>query len=199
MLERIKQGDRNAINRMIEANIPFVTTLLAESLKAHPESYYLHDDLLSAGYEQLAIAINSITPESAFETPECITAFLRGHIKGAFIEVVYRDPAIRIPRRTFSERKAQGKPIAPLVRKTLANIERHNLDKDGEVDPRDILIVWGELNASCIDDTDRTIIRMRAKQHTDDEIAEYLGIGKTQVYTRRKAIQARYEKRQKRG
>lgn len=181
---------------MVENNIPLVKTLLFEFLSKRPQFQYLHDDLLAAGYERLTTSVNNL-PEMSTETLEkSIPSYLSKGIVGSFTLLIDSEQTIRVPARTYRHKKAKGEPITPLKQVSMPNIENHNLDRDGAVDPRSVLMVWDELGASCEDDTDLIIVRMRANGHNDEEIADYLGISKTQVFNRRKKIQQRFEQRQ---
>lgn len=186
---------------MIEGNIPFVTVVLADFLRAYPHQYHLHDDLLSAGYETLTIVVNRMGTKHQFdgESDECskaITTFLRRHIRGSFMDMVAKAPAVRIPRQTVNDAKKAGKPISQPKQVDMKGIDRYKFEQEAAVDPRAVLILWDDLKASCEDDTDLIIVTMRSKGHTDEEIAEYVDLPRTQIHRRRKQIHERYLARQ---
>ena len=63
---RIRQGDKSAINEMIEGNIAFVIVTVANYVRQHPTFKYMQDDLQSSCYVALVEAVNCFADADGF-------------------------------------------------------------------------------------------------------------------------------------
>jgi len=198
LYDRIRSGDKAAINEMIEANMERVDKLLEKRKRKH-EKFCIHeDDLRSVGYVKLVNVVQRFA--GPHKEPRDIGKYLNTAIgraiDGAADESELVGPGADTQRK--ARRSEEGEPFAecrpiktgfdgdgrcdyvvengrcvdvPAVFDDLTPIFDNILDREEKWDKIDRLIFWASTSG-----------------YTDQEIAEKLNLTERTVYNRRAKI-----------
>lgn len=186
LIGRVRAKDPQAIKRMIEGNSALVIKKCRAFLRSRPKLGHLADDMVSAGFVALSEAVNRLA-EAGPTDKENVTGYLSICINGAFKS--FSDSPICLSHGTRWRKQAAGEQLPQAVE--LSD------DVEPAYDPNRLAELWEEIEAACISEDHLTIVRMRFQGYTDKEIGETIGKSKTTVFTARKAIEARFDARQK--
>jgi RNA polymerase sigma factor (sigma-70 family) len=168
---------------LIEQNIDLVHSVVRGYLRQHPHLGYLKDDLLSAGQIGLCEAIDRIGTSK----PENIKGFLAIAIRRSVKEAVVNEDSIKVPTRTRSRLRKQGKEVEVVSRV-------HQLDTIARTDPgMELVDVMDAIDAACESDFERQIVKLRIEGYTTREIGARLECDCATVCRALKAIYKRYK------
>jgi DNA-directed RNA polymerase sigma subunit (sigma70/sigma32) len=124
---------------LIEQNIDLVHSVVRGYLRQHPHLGYLKDDLLSAGQIGLCEAVDLIETSK----PENAKGFLTIAIRRAIKEAVVNEDSIKVPTRTRSRLREQGREVEVVNRV-------HQLDMIARTDPGlELVDVMDAIDAAC--------------------------------------------------
>ena len=158
---------------LIEQHAPSVKKMVGAFLCRRPNYSHLHDDLHSAAELALIEAVKRLMAGRVHNFP----SFLRYYILNALWDEVRLSHVIEIPRRALSHRMLARVPLTDYV------AQRTALNAD----------TVEAILRSCEDETDRTIVFMRAAGKSQYEVSKELGISQPHVCRRIQAIAERYD------
>jgi len=168
---------------LIEQNIDLVHSVVRGYLRQHPHLGYLKDDLLSAGQIGLCEAVDLIETSK----PENAKGFLTIAIRRAIKEAVVNEDSIKVPTRTRSRLREQGREVEVVNRV-------HQLDMIARTDPGlELVDVMDAIDAACDSDFERQIVKLRIEGYTDRDIGVKLDCDGATVCRALKAIYKRYK------
>jgi DNA-directed RNA polymerase specialized sigma24 family protein len=156
---------------------PVVHVARSNYLDEFPNLSHLSEDLEAAGM----LAAVEVLRKRDLSKIDNLEAYLYRAATHAMSEAVAKEDPIA------NQTKVEG-----LNREYVA-IERQAPDELAVVD------LLEEIYACCEDEIDRTIIHWRSLSHTDEEIAEELGLGLSWVNERRTNIEERFNARSRRS
>lgn len=170
IIRQLEDGDERdiAINAMITANIPLVVLKVETYMGLHPSVDFLVNDLVSEGVLALTLAVKDL---AELETPDDLgnpSGYIGQRIIWAIARLVDNDEKQQLPH--------DYQPPYPL-----------------EVDPMSIVDTRDLLRAACQTPEDVTIMEMRERGCTDQEIADRLDIVRRAVCTQRHELMQRYD------
>lgn len=158
------------------------------------------DDYASAALFGIAHALSTAQEKL---TDDNITPWVIANIR-RFIRKFYEtDHIVRTPARTYAHHKSKGSELTTTSVVTMDDREINAGANNRKVSTYHRVrntVVGGFhafkelLTMSARDHHDREIIRLRSAGYTDVEIAEQLGISKSNVNSRRTEIEARFER-----
>lgn len=157
-----------AINAMIEANIPLVFTKVKGYIALQSNVEFLYDDLVSAGFVAVTVAVNELANRDTPPDGGNCTAFISNRIVWGMCRLVEQFERQQIPEGYV--------PPGPEV-----------VDPMDAVDARDLLF------GACESPEDVIILEMRERGNTDQEIADRLDIPRRAVTFMRHEILERYD------
>lgn len=117
-----------------------------------------------------------------------IAAWIVYQIKAHIQRFRRTDHMVPVPSSTWLKAKKEGRPlpVAPSVR-NLGSVEPYGTTGN--------VYEIKEIISLCVrDDEDRQIVKLRSQSYTDVEISGMMGIPKTRVNEKRKAIESRFDK-----
>lgn len=160
------RGDEST-NQVIASAMYLVDAAVATAIRKYPPASRLADDLRSEGYLALTQACGELTvPEDK------VVAYLAKAARYAVLDAIAAEFDSREPQmESLSE---ASEPAAPE-------------DRSGEL--------LDDILACCGDETDRSIVRLRAESRSDAEVASLVGLSESAVRNRRKAIETRFIER----
>jgi len=168
---------------LIEQHIDLVHSVVRGYLRQHPTLGYLKDDLLSAGQIGLCEAVDLIETTN----PNNVKGFLTIAIRRAVKEAVINEDSIKVPTRTRSRMRSQGKEIEVVNRV-------NQLDMIARNDPGlEMVEVMDAIDAACQSEFDKQVVKMRIEGYTEEEIGDKLGCDKSTVCRALKTIYKRYK------
>lgn len=179
-------GDPAAIRRMIEGNTGLVVRKLRAFTRSRPKLEHLADDLLSAGFIELCKAVHRLAKTDAKKTNQNVSGYLSVCVNGAFLS--FTDDQTSASYRTARSRRERGDKLPRPVQMPESF--------EPAYDASTVTELRQEIEACCQSDDELTIVRMREEGYTDREIGEATGKPTTTVFAARKAIEARFNKRQ---
>ena len=173
--ERIRQGDKSAVNEMIEGNIALVIITVAHYIEKNPTFRYMQEDLQSACYVALTNAVNRFSEASA-DNP---------------MGYIYEALRIEMVNTIWSAETV----VVPIGKRGSDNPRKLNIRMDGFMDPdhTDLINLRYLIQACCASDEDRTIVDRREQGCTDMEISKVLGTDRQSVGKMRAAIYSRFQ------
>ena len=179
-------GDEDAINRMIEINMPFVLSRAESYLAAHPDYSHLRDDLVAEGFYRLTWAVRKMAQKGPV-TDSNVTGYISFWITKAMGTVAEQEnrttgPSESARRRSDVELPHQVPMPDPLIPGR----------SDKSVDPMALTDLRDLIHSCCETDADRMIITLAEQGHTDTEIAQAIDTPITTAYLLRRAIYARF-------
>lgn len=181
----VAAGDQDAAKRMIEGNMRLVYYRVQRYLSGKPSFAYLRDDLVSAGFVGLTIAVQKLGakgPVPDANATEFIGRWITHHIDTE----ANRYNAANVSRRTL-QRSKKRRPKN--VRSTEGLVKA-----DPMTDPQAVDEMRETILACCDDNIDTEIVKLRDDPHgmNDAEISAALNVPKSSVFCRRKKIYERY-------
>jgi RNA polymerase sigma factor (sigma-70 family) len=143
------------------------------------------DDFVSAGYHGIAYALVNAALKMFDDDLEswvksCIYRFVRRQL--------VTDHMVCIPNTTLREARARGEDIQ-LLKGHPIGAQCYSSNK--RESNRDVLEA---LERATIDPTDKEIMELRVEGFVDQEIAEIIGISRTEIQRRRTRIESRFNK-----
>ena len=165
----VAAGDDSARQRMIEANMRLVAYKVEQFLATRPQFEYMKDDLLSEGFVGLTKGVNWIRDQAVADPTAYLAQCIRKHLLSA-VEVA---DIVRAPRNKKR-----------LVRQPIAGAAAYAPDTQHEV--------LESIVDVCDDETERTIVSLRAEGYSDAEIAGRVGLSRSRVSTLRKEIAEKF-------
>jgi RNA polymerase sigma factor (sigma-70 family) len=168
---------------LIETHIELVHSVVRGYLRKHPNLGYLKDDLLSAGQIGLVEAVDLIETSK----PENIKGFLTIAIRRAVKDAVVNEDSIKVPMRTRSRLRKQGKEGRVVNRV-------HQMDMIARNDPSlELVDVMDAINAACKTQFEREVVKLRYEGNTMDEIARLYECAESHICRTLQAIYKRYK------
>jgi RNA polymerase sigma factor (sigma-70 family) len=223
--ERIRAGDKPAIDAMILGNLSLVKSRLNLFLKQYRRFRHLFDDLYGEGLLALTEAVNSFAESEADKPTGRIVSAIDYALKN------YVDSEIGaglMSRSTVQRRRSSDDPLPQRLPLDVADppVELWN-GANGRVDRKQVALdslgpkrrvsradarqIIRETVADIEPDSDllhrileccetgeeKEIVRLRIDGHSDEEIGEQLGISRQTVGRRRETIEERFERMKK--
>lgn len=191
LYDRVVAGNEDAVNEMIEENMPLVTWKLNQFLMQVPQGEYLKDDLYSAGNLALVDAANKIA-DGALDDESNLSAYLESSIYRAFRDTLTDEPQVGPSSRTVRRHLDDDDFDPPQC------IEISELTEEEEPyyhEPTPEFEIMEEIFACCHSERDRQIVTLRAEGLKDREIASKLMTSEPTVRKARHEIERRYQER----
>jgi hypothetical protein len=170
---------RASTNQLIEDAMYLADAAVASTIRKFPPAARLADDLRSAAY----VAITEASQELSVD-PAKVVIYLATAARHGVQETIAGED-LTPPRR-------QREGIEPQRFESLSDAAAAKLTAPED---QSALLLDDILLGCCIDDLDRSIVRLRAAGHTDAEVAASIGLSESAVRNRRKAIEARFVER----
>jgi len=189
---RLVAGGEKARVEMIEGNMALVVFRVDAYLRSAPQMAYYRDDMISEGFVGLCEAVDRMLRVGRIKNPRptgCITRAIDRSIN----HLVDRANTIVVPDRVQRRARAKGKPMQPP--RTVAETALNGAPDATFCDHDAAKELHEEILASCCNDIEKQIVRMRSEGHTNASIGLALGLSDTTISSRRKAIYRRLLKR----
>jgi len=167
---KVQAGDPQAREDLIRGNIPLVRYRVRVWTNLYPHLKYLSDDMVSVGLVKLTETVDEI-----FDRPDHIEKNPLGFISVAITRAIGR----------FVSRE-EVEPKIPLPEGIVNKIEVH--DTTEFVDFVDSLL------GACESEDHKTILIMKAKGASDEEIANALDCSRQTVQVMRQEIRQNFER-----
>lgn len=177
-LEQARLGSAAARDKLIIGFAHLVLSKVKIWLGLFPAVSFMSDDMVSEGFVAVADAVDALidnVDEDGFPTEYVKTAIIN-----RIANLVEDENTIRIPRSAD-----EGPSVFT------------GYDRDMCVDGGyGVIDLQDTLKAICETQQDWEILRLRAENNTDNEIASILGISRTAVQFSRASLAVRYEQRE---
>jgi hypothetical protein len=185
----VAAGDKQAAQQMVERNIPLVISKVDDYIFMFPDVAYLRDDLVSEGNLGLCIAVDKMAEKGPVPNPNP-TGYISYWIQYRLGTVVDAEQANGASSRTIALKAEKGEIISKQV--SGFNVYAH----DGEEqDPTALIELMDEIEGCCESEEELTIVRMRARNHVDQEIAQAINTPLSTTYMLRRGIYKRFLER----
>lgn len=214
----IMTGDWEAREKMIHNNMSLVFAKVQAFLRLRPEMGYLYDDLIATGFAALTQAVNTMqnhTSETATDNPTgyllvTIDNELRRLTSEETLVLIFPDtPSVNQGAVTESELEDYVTEADENAATAVAMaVEDQDIDRPSRERSRSqeeiiptvpdhvALIELRELiDVCCATEFDRQIVAMRVSGHTQEDIAELLGMNQSDVSSTLTTIYVRLQKR----
>lgn len=202
---RLKSGDANARDELIENNIAFVHSKANLFLRERPYLLYLRDDLVSEGLIELTNAVDTMQANGVSDATNP-TAYIGVALRAAFSRCADNEQSLAPDR---SQRRArQNGTMLDAPRHVPMPEQRMPDDADGESidsgktqmsrtepaapDYTAVFELREVIESCCETANEKTIIRLREEGYTDREIGDAVGMIPQTVSDTRAAIYARF-------
>ena len=186
---RVMAGDEEAREEMIESNMPLVISKVDSYVRRNPQLEHLRDDLHSAGFVGLVLAVNKMADGSDVSNP---TGYISVAITNEFVKLA-RKEAVHIGVDLVDLPKADMNLTGdvPEVSHGVPEsvVDTNQAATQGVLELRDLL------ESCCKSDKERTLLRMREEGCSDREIAEALDTSRTSIQALRKELEARFNRK----
>jgi len=227
LYQRIRAGDKAAIDEMILGNLPLVESRLRLFLKEYRRFKHLKDDLYGEAILALTEAVNSFAEREADKPTGYIISKIDHALKN------YVDSEIgagSMSRSTIQRRRSSDDPLPQRLPLDVADppaelwnsadgrvdrtqVELNSLGPKRRVSRADAREVIRETVADtgpdsdlldrilecCDTDEERAIVGLRIDGHNDEEIGKQFGLSRQTVNRRRAEIEERFERMKKPG
>ncbi|MEN6367657.1 MAG: hypothetical protein ABFC88_12655 [Thermoguttaceae bacterium] len=187
LFDEIAAGNDVARDRMVTGNMYLVVGKVDGFIRRHPTAAHLRDDLTSAGFTGLLLAVTAISGGEVKK--DNVTGYLAVCIGRELEELMDTENTIYIGEYRRRYAKKQGRMLdIPIVQAlhTDADSEPENEDDDGVlrhtdsddqgIDPTSMTDLRDLLDSCCLTDAEREFIRLREESYNYREIAEHLGV-----------------------
>lgn len=180
----VAAGDDAARRRMIEGNMALVVSKVDAYIHFFPQYAYLRDDLTSAGFTGLVLAVNHMAEEGCGSaTPVEYIGVSIARELGELAEET--ETLIRIPRETQRLATAKGERIKAPVASTNGLETCTHESAEAVVDMRDLIA------SCCGSDEERTYVRMREAGHKLQEISAAVNMPLSSLHVMKEALYRR--------
>jgi RNA polymerase sigma factor (sigma-70 family) len=183
--QQIASGDRDAKQRMIEANMPLVVRKVESFLCRFPKLSYLRDDLVGAGFIGLVNAVDCVAD---LESDDRVTGYLCKAIINAMIDEIEIIAPIRVARRSAKRAREQDKPLPSAKDLDGVQIAIENTDIR-LCDLRDLIY------SCCETERERQLIQLRESGKEVDEAADILGLSRATAFRLMARIERRFDRK----
>jgi RNA polymerase sigma factor (sigma-70 family) len=182
-------GNAAARTALIDENMVLVVLKADSLIKQVPSISYLRDDLISAGYIGLVIAVNKVA-QGRMTNARGLNCYLGRCVRREMLELLPHERPIHVPKRSSAVARNPASVswnVQPIEIPVVVNTLPDGLQTDSPtaaVELRDIFAVC------CKSDRERECLRLREEGYTFVEIGEHLGIGKSlaqRIFTRLRA------------
>lgn len=193
---RVAAGDREAMTKMIESNVPFVVNKVDTFIRCFPSAAYLRDDLIAEGMMCLCKAVSKMAEDGVKENANA-TGYISYWIHKGIGLVVDSEAAAgpNESERTRKRKASDGEPIGHRVELTAGDGEFFDLSHpipDTVTDPMSIPDLKDLIYSCCETEVDRMIVELREQNYTYHEVAKIIELPYTATYMLLRAIYARF-------
>ncbi len=180
----VAAGDKDAIRKMIEANMSLAISKVDSYIGTYPHVSYLREDMEGEGFLGVTMAVNKMAEAGPIENPNP-TGYISYWIMERIGYVVDREITSGLTDRGIRKKRAKQQTVAHQV--AMPPVLDILMD-----DPTKLIELREQILSCCETEQDRTIVRMRESRYTDKEIAAALDAPVTTTYMLRRAIYARF-------
>jgi len=182
LLEKVKEGNKNAIETMILEHMKLAISAVNPFIKKY-SCYYLKDELESATMEGLVVAVNNIAngkmPDTEYNTQYThAVAYIIKIVRRHLYDYYRKSTVVYFPR---GEKTKITLPIIEGI------IETGGDDEE----------LKEELDFICENWEEKEILELKAQRYTDSEIGAMLDMPELNVQRIRSKLKTCFEKREK--
>lgn len=185
----VAAGDKAAAKQMIERNLGIVVLKVNDCIRYFPHVDYLRDDLISEGMLGLCMAVKKMAEKGPVPNPNS-TGYIKYWIQYRIGTVVDAEQANGASSRTIDLKAEKGETIA----KQVGGFDVYNHDGEQQ-DPTVLIDLMDEIEGCCETEEELTIVRMRAKNYVDQDIAKAINTPLSTTYMLRRGIYKRFLER----
>ena len=186
---RVMEADDKAREEMIESNMPLVISKVDSFIQQNPRLVYLRDDLHSAGFVGLVLAVNKMAEGSDISNP---TGYISVAITHEFVKLAKKE-AVHIGI-DLVDLPTIDMDLGSDVLEVSHDIPESIVDTN-QAATQDALELRDLLESCCESDKERTLLRMREEGCSDREIAEALDTSRTSIQALRKELEERFNRK----
>ena len=174
-------GDGRAEKELVVNNLPLVVSIVDSFITRCPMYEYLRDDLTSEGFVALVTAVRSANRKRD------TTSYLSKSIRTSLRKLMGRVGVVS--NRSSRLRTKPGQPKAV----TTKDVSKYTLGQS--VEPTSMIELRDLIDACCLSELDRTIVRMREERYTIRQIAKVVGLPTMTTQELWAAIRDRFEEK----
>jgi len=209
LYELVKNGDVAARRRMAEGNMYLVIEKVAYFIRRHPRAAHLRDDLTSAGFTGVLMAVKAVADGAVAKTN--VTGYIAVCIGRELIYLMDSENPIFIAYGSRRHARQQGHKLKIPAVQSLPGDRGMHYDVDDRdslkdnivtlagsnatIDPFVMLELRDTLAACCLNKSERQFMRLREAKYTYQEIAEALHLPVGSVHAMKKRLYERFLRR----
>ncbi len=178
LLKRVREGNSEAIEKMILGHIRLAFSIVSRYTDSFP---YLVDDLKSAAMMGIIIAVNKIAKNS-MAAHDNVTGYIVVNVNYAIRREIQNNLAIQSPR---------DKEVLRVTNSTLYNVGTRHSQLSSQ-----LYEIWDSVDSLTEDQLEKQILELRSEGHTDNEVAEFLGLSRSSVTRIRKNLFEKYRRKE---
>lgn len=186
--QRACLGDETARQELITGNMPLVFSKVESFIRSNPKLEHLRDDLISAGFLGLCMAVNKLCENDGIEKP---SGYLATAIGNAFGELVEDEVLIYYSRRTQGRAKNDGRTLPQHTTLSESSVAGALVEPSETLDVLDLVLSCCQNRREC------KLIRLRYSGLSTAECADRLNLSRATIYRTLGDIEKRYEAKAK--
>lgn len=186
----VKAGDLDARERMVTGNMYLVVEKVNCFVRRYPNAKHLRDDLMSAGFCGLLLAVNAIAAGDVANTN--ITGYLAVVVGRELEDLMDQENAIHVSADQRRYARQRGLALTFPAVQPLPSGDVDSLTTD----PMVMTMLLDTLDACCETGEERVFMEMRAASFTFQEIAAALRVSVGAVHGMKRRLYKRFQRRE---
>ena len=178
LLKRVREGDSEAVEKMILGHVRLAFSIVNRYVNSFP---YFVDDLKSAAMMGIVIAVNKIA-ENSMAAHDNVTGYIVINVNYAIRREIQNSFVIRTPR---------GKKVVSMTDLTQCNLVKRHSQPSSQ-----LYEIWDAVDSLTEDQLEKQILELRSEGHTDNKVADFLGLSRSSVTRIRKNLFEKYRRKE---
>ncbi len=178
LLKRVRVGNSEAIEKMILGHIRLAFSIVSRYVNSFP---YFVDDLKSAAIMGVVIAVNKIAKNS-MDSHDNVTGYIVINVNYVIRREIQNNLAIQSPR---------NKKVLLVTSGVSWNVRTRHSQLSSQ-----LYEIWDSVDSLTEDQLEKQILELRSEGHTDNEVAEFLGLSRSSVTRIRKNLFEKYRRKE---